>query len=104
MDKKGKQKGARVTILVKLLAMVLLPLTIMTVTIVVFSVNNMKQGMREQIVDGLRGTAYSFFEIYNALDAGDYSVSADGKFMKGDMDINDEHSVQTGLKKIPATM
>ncbi|MDD3205095.1 MAG: methyl-accepting chemotaxis protein [Lachnospiraceae bacterium] len=99
MDKKGKQKGARVTILVKLLAMVLLPLTIMTVTIVVFSVNNMKQGMREQIVDGLRGTAYSFFEIYNALDAGDYSVSADGKFMKGDMDINDEHSVADRIKE-----
>lgn len=100
MKNENKQGSkAKVSILLRLLAMVLLPLLVISVTTVAFSSANMQQGMRQQVMDGLKGTAYSFMEIYDAQDPGEYSKSADGVLMKGDKEIGGDHSVADRIKK-----
>ncbi|MDD2972692.1 MAG: methyl-accepting chemotaxis protein [Lachnospiraceae bacterium] len=94
---KGNHKKKQ-SILVKLLAMVLLPLVVMSVVTVAFSTRNMKDGMQSQVMDGLRGTAYSFMEIYNVLNPDAYGKNADGTLTKGDKVIGGDHTVADRIK------
>jgi len=97
MEGKEVSKG-KVSILVRLLGMVLLPVTVIAVVTVVFSTQNMKTGMQDQVMDGLRGTAYSFMEIYNAKDPGDYSKNAEGILTKGEVVVGDDHTIADKVK------
>ena len=97
MEGKEVSKG-KVSILVRLLGMVLLPVTVIAVVTVVFSSQNMKTGMQAQVMDGLRGTAYSFMEIYNAKDPGDYSKNAEGILTKGEVVVGDDHTIADKVK------
>lgn len=94
---KEQKRTKKISILVKLLAMVLLPLTVIAGVTVFFASQNMKTGMQQQAMTGLKGTAYTFMEIYDGMDAGDYSKSEDGVLMKGETPVN-EHTIADRIK------
>lgn len=88
-----KNKKKFFSIKVKLLLIALLPSIILSLVLGILASANIKTGMQEEALHGLRGAAYSLLEIFESTDPGDYEMDASGNIRKGDLMISDNYEI-----------
>ena len=76
------------SIKIKLLLIALLPSLILSVTLSYLAAVNIRTGMQEEALKGLRGIALALQEVYTSTDAGDYAMDASGNVTKGNLVIS----------------
>ena len=92
-------KKVNFSIKTKLLLIILLPAIILSVVLTYLASQNIKTGMQEEALEGLRGIALSVRQIYDSVDAGDYTGDAAGIVMKGNLQVTDNYTIVDTLKE-----
>ena len=96
MEKKTKSKFS---IKIKLLLMVLLPSIILSVSLAYLAARNIRGGMQEEAIHGLKAIAFSLEEIYALADDGDYEMDASGNVTKGDLAVSGNYAIVDEMKE-----
>ncbi len=95
MDKKTKSKFSIKT---KLLLMVLLPSVILSVTLTFLAAKNIRSGMQEEAIHGLKAIAFSLEEIYALADPGKYTMDNMGGVTKGNLSVSGNYAIVDEMK------
>ncbi len=82
----GKRKGPKVNIMIKILAIAILPLLVLAVVSTVFSARIIRQGMEEEAIKRLEDITEGVNESLNALGEGNYRLN-NGEIYKGKINI-----------------
>lgn len=85
------------SIKIKLLLIALLPSLILSVTLSYLAAVNIRTGMQEEALKGLRGIALALQEVYTSTDAGDYAMDASGNVTKGNLVISGNYEIVDSL-------
>lgn len=85
------------SIKIKLLLIALLPSLILSVTLSYLAAVNIRTGMQEEALKGLRGIALALHEVYTSTDAGDYAMDASGNVTKGNLVISGNYEIVDSL-------
>lgn len=93
-----KKKKFILTIRVQILALTLVSMIILTGIITIYAVNALSSGLREESLSGLKDICYSVSAAYDALDAGDYSLSGDN-LMKGSFNATENEKLIDNFAK-----
>ena len=94
MNKKGKLGSIRT----KLLAMILLPVIILSVILTYLAATNIETGMQEEALHGLRGAAVALQHIYDEVDSGKWTQDSSGNVKKGELAITGNYDIVDKLK------
>lgn len=81
------------SIKVRLLLIALLPSIILSVALTYLAATNIRTGMQEQAMDGLKAAAFSLMEVYATADTGEYTADASGNVTKGDLAISGNYAI-----------
>lgn len=92
------KKRNKFSIKLKLLLIGLLPTMALAIALTVVAVFDIRTGMQEEALQGLKAVAYSLEEIYANVDTGDYVMQSDGLLKKGDLVINDHYEIVDHVK------
>lgn len=92
-------KKVNFSIKTKLLLIILLPAIILSAVLTYLASQNIKTGMQDEALNGLRGIALSVQQIYDSVDAGDYTGDAAGVVMKGNLQVTDNYTIVDTLKE-----
>ena len=90
-------KKRNFSIKLKLLLIALLPSLILSVTLSYLAAVNIRTGMQEEALKGLRGIALALQEVYTSTDAGDYAMDASGNVTKGNLVISGNYEIVDSL-------
>lgn len=93
-----KKRTVRISILARLLMMSILPTVIIATALSIYSSIAMRNGLSEEVIDGLKGVTYSMKNSFDALDAGDYTTDGTGAFYKGNYKISEGYEVLDSIK------
>lgn len=85
------------SIKIKLLLIALLPSLILSITLSYLAAVNIRTGMQEEALKGLRGIALALQEVYTSTDAGDYAMDASGNVTKGNLVISGNYEIVDSL-------
>lgn len=96
MEKKMK---SRFSIKARLLLMVLLPSVILSVTLTYLAALNIRGGMQEEALHGLKAIAFSLKELYAMADDGDYAMDASGNVTKGNLSVSNNYTIVDDMKE-----
>ncbi len=91
-------RQTKFSIKIKLLLITIIPVLILSTAITLIAVKNLRAGMTEESIKGLKGMAYSFEEIYLMVDEGEFTQDADGTLKKGDFVITDNYKIVDDIK------
>lgn len=94
--KKGKHIAF--SIKAKLLLFAILPAVVLSVTLTYLAASNIRTGMQEETLHGLRGMALSLRQIYETADTGDYTVDESGNVLKGEQPVSGQYEIVDTLK------
>lgn len=97
--KKTAAKGRGFSLKARILLMVLLPLIVFAVAVCSYGIVNIKSGMDDAAMEGLKGTAAGLAAALNAADQGDYAQDADGNVFKGKYKITGNYEIMDSIKK-----
>ncbi len=86
--RKEKKNGSS-RLRIKIMLVALLPMILMAVIVGISATRNMREGMRQEMMDALETETHSLEQLYNAVNSDTYSVSGD-KLMKGSFNVTDE--------------
>lgn len=93
MKNSGKTKSkTKMGIKAELLALSLVPLVLLSVIMAVASYQNLKAGMQDEALDGLKTLATSVKGAYDGISDGEYTVDEDGNLYKGDYNITENEA------------
>ncbi|MBE5964064.1 MAG: methyl-accepting chemotaxis protein [Lachnospira sp.] len=92
------KKNLTISIRVKLLLMILLPVIALGIILTYFAATNIRAGMQEEALHGLRGAAVSLQHIYDEVDNGNWTMDASGVVKKGNLEINGHYEIVDRLK------
>ena len=92
------KKNLTISIRVKLLLMILLPVIALGIILTYFAATNIRTGMQEEALHGLRGAAVSLQHIYDEVDNGNWTMDASGVVKKGNLEINGHYEIVDRLK------
>lgn len=90
-------KKRNFSIKLKLLLIALLPSLILSVTLSYLAAVNIRTGMQEEALKGLRGISLALQEVYTSTDAGDYAMDASGNVTKGNLVISGNYEIVDSL-------
>lgn len=77
------EERKKISLLVRLVMVSVLPLVALTLVIVINATHSIKQGIQEEVIKGLRDEILCIKAAYDNLDPGDYYLNDSGKMMKG---------------------
>lgn len=80
----SENSGIRISLIVELLAVALVPLCVITVMLSMMAAVNIRNAMTDEALSRLNATAYSLSDMLNAMDSGDFCLAEDGLLYKGD--------------------
>ncbi len=83
-----KKKGLKVSLLVRILGVAVIPLLLISAIIGVITIKNMREGMRTETMKGLQAQVQSVTAAYDAIAPGDYRVDEENHLWKGEYDIS----------------
>lgn len=92
------ERKRKMTIMVRLLLMVILPCLLMGVLMTLYSGWNMQKGMQKTTLDGLRSTDYAVLEMFENVADGDYKQDAKGNVYRGEYKISDNNELADYIK------
>ena len=78
--------------------MILLPVIALGIILTYFAATNIRAGMQEEALHGLRGAAVSLQHIYDEVDNGNWTMDASGVVKKGNLEINGHYEIVDRLK------
>ncbi|MCI8326214.1 MAG: methyl-accepting chemotaxis protein [Lachnospiraceae bacterium] len=93
------ERKKKVSILFKLVIMVLAPCLLMGVVMTLYSRQNMKSGMKDESVKGLKAAAYSMQEAYWNIDSGNFTKDENGDVYKGETKLSGDYTIVDRVKK-----
>lgn len=93
----GEKK--KVSILVRLVAMVLVPCLVMGVALTFYSRKNMKEGMQDENLKGLKAASYSMQEAYRNLGDGEFRQDENGDVYKGETKLSGNFEMVDRVKE-----
>lgn len=82
---------ARESLHAKMLAITLIPILLLGIIITMFSVRTFKNGIYEEVKEGLQSVCVAIVDLYENEYPGDYQMTMDGEeivFVKGDRELN----------------
>lgn len=82
----------------KLLLITLLPVVILCLILTLIAAKNIRAGMQDEALQGLKGMAYSFEEIYLMVAEGEFTLEEDGTLKKGEYVITDNYQIVDDIK------
>lgn len=82
----------------KLLLITLLPVLALCLIITFIAAKNLRAGMQDEALHGLKGMAYSFEEIYLMVTDGEFVLEDDGTLKKGEYVITDNYQIVDDIK------
>lgn len=89
MSKESKKKGKGIKALkVKIVAVALLPMFVMAAILAVVTHHNMKEALRDEMINSVHAITTGLNAMYNAVDDGEYFLNDDGDLMKGEFNIS----------------
>lgn len=95
----NKNKGKNFTIIIKLLALGLLPLLILDIVLTVSSTKILRESIKSQIENSLKYVSASLVETYTNLYPGDYSTNVSGGIYKGKQHISNDNRLVDSIKE-----
>ncbi|MBP3569866.1 MAG: methyl-accepting chemotaxis protein [Lachnospiraceae bacterium] len=98
-EKHVKQKKRLLSLSGRLLLLCLLPMVLACLLITVFSSNQLRSGIENEIEKSLKIVATSVNETYTNLYVGDYKQDQNGKVAKGETQISGETGLIDSLKE-----
>jgi methyl-accepting chemotaxis protein len=97
MKKTNSKKTRQISIRTELLLLAILPVVLVTVILVLISVNSLNEGMVSESVDSMKYLVKSVETGIGHVADGDYSLNADGDLMKGDYNITKNEAMIDGF-------
>lgn len=94
-----KHKKKAVSIKTKLLLIAVLPSAVLSIVLTYLAATNIRAGMQDETLQGLRGIAVSLQEIYAMADDGDYASDESGNIKKGELAVSENYSIVDDLKE-----
>ncbi len=82
----------------KLLLITLLPVLALCLIITFIAAKNLRAGMQDEALHGLKGMAYSFEEIYLMVADGEFVLEDDGTLKKGEYVVTDNYQIVDDIK------
>lgn len=95
----NKEKKKTFSIKIKLLLIAILPSAILSIVLCYIAATNIRSGMQEETLHGLRGIALSLQEIYAMADNGNYTIDESGNVKKGELPVSDNYTIVDDLKE-----
>jgi len=101
--KKEGKRGVRISLALKIGMMSILPVILLAVILTVVGINNIRTGMRSEVMDGLEIQLESFKTMVESKDSGDYTLDENNNVLKGsynitaDVETFDDMVSETGL-------
>ncbi len=92
------KQNIKVSIKVKLLSMILIPVALLSVILTIIAAVNIRKGMQEETLHGLRAAAISLQHIYDEVDHGKWTKDSSGVIKKGDLEITGHYDIVDALK------
>lgn len=102
-EKNGESKGVRMSLAFKIGMVSILPVLALATVLTVVGVNNIRTGMRTEVMEGLKIQLDSFQTVVESKDAGDYTLDERNNVLKGsynitaDVETFDKMVEETGL-------
>lgn len=89
------KKGTKITLSIKvrLLLIALLPSIILSVALTYLAASNIRAGMQEEAMNGLKAAAFSLMEVYATADTGEYVADASGNVTKGNLAVSGNYTI-----------
>ena len=84
----GKKGSFFSSIVVKLLAMAILPLIALGAVCILVSASSLRDGLRDEALERVKATAIAARASYDNINDGDYELNEDNELMKGDYNIS----------------
>lgn len=82
-----KEKGFRLSLIVKIAMMSILPVMILAIVLTVGGISGIGDGMRAEVMKGLEIQLESFKTVVESKDSGDYSLDSKNNILKGSYNI-----------------
>lgn len=98
MDKKRERRKKGLGILPQMVLMCSLPMIILEVTITVYSMNALQDGMKSEAFNGLNNLCQAVASAYDAVDLGDYRLEGELLY-KGDYCVTENEEVIDSFTK-----
>lgn len=96
---KNDKDGISFSILKRLLLMTIIPVLVMAIVVGTYSAISLNRGMTTSVLEGLRSTAYTLEELYQNVDAGDFTQDAEGNVFKGEHQITNNYVIEDNVKR-----
>ena len=96
--KTNKNQKKNTSIIMKLLALGLLPLLVLDIVLTVSSTKILKDSIKNEIENSLKYVTASLVETYTNLYPGDYSTNVSGGIYKGKQHISNDHRLVDSIK------
>lgn len=93
----NKQSGLKLGILAKILMVVIIPMVILAAITVIISVNSMTDGMKAEVMDGLKCLTTSVRSVYEHIDEGDFTVNDANELLKGNYNVSANMALLDGM-------
>lgn len=94
----NKNKKKNTSIIMKLLALGLLPLLVLDIVLTVSSTKILKESIKSEIENSLKYVTASLVETYTNLYPGDYTTNVSGGINKGKQHISGDHRLVDSIK------
>ncbi len=102
-EKNGESKGIRISLVFKIGMVSILPVLVLAAILTVVGVDNIRTGMRTEVMEGLKIQLESFQTMLESKDSGSYSLDDQNNVLKGtynitaDVETFDKMVEETGL-------
>ena len=80
-------KKLNLNLMAKLTMMAVIPLALLTLIIVISASRSIKQGIQQEVLNGLRNEITMMRAAYEQMDSGDYYLNGAGDLMKGSFNV-----------------
>lgn len=96
-EKKGKGSGVRLSLMLKITGIALVPLVVLATILTVVGIESMRDGMQTEVMSKLEAVIVSMEGAMNALDGGDYVLDEQNNIVKGSYNLTEHIEVLDSL-------
>lgn len=89
----------RLSLIGKILGISIVPTLIMGIVLTLVGIRGIREGMQEEVFNALEAITTSVSAAYSAVDEGDYSLSASGELMKGNLNVTQDQELLDSFTK-----
>lgn len=96
-EKKGRGSGVRLSLMLKITGIALIPLVVLATILTVVGIRSMRNGMQTEVMSKLEAVVVCMEGTMNALDGGDYTLDEQNNIVKGSYNLTEHIEVLDSL-------